>query len=153
MTRWALLFTIGLLGCFTVTAATEPAQDGRTFLAEGDSTAAVKSYAEALRLMPFDPVTLNNMGVAKAAAGDYQAALDFFLQANSRAPHRRDIKENLDHLQAWVKSFFGALPLTRVSADAYTPEPPPLWSPLPNSTASPDSSPPINPICNNDICK
>ncbi len=153
MKSLALFLIMGLFGSVAVAIPPDPAQDGRTFLAEGDSAAAVKNYTEVLRLTPFDPVVLNNMGVAKAAAGDYQAALDFFTQANSRAPHRRDIKENLDHLQAWVKSYFGAPPVPGAIAGDYAPEPPPLWPPLPNSTTSPVSDLPIKPTCNNDTCK
>lgn len=153
MKNWVLFLIMGLFGSVALAAPPDSAQDGRTFLAEGDSAAAVKSYAEELRLTPFDPVVLNNMGVAKAAAGDYQAALDFFTQANSRAPHRRDIKENLDHLQAWIKSYFGAPSVTGTLANGYAPEPPPLWPPLPSSSTSPASDLPIKPTCNDDTCK
>ena len=153
MKRWSLFWIFNLFGSISVAAPIDPAQDGRNFLAEGDNTAAVKSYAEVLRLTPFDPVVLNNMGVAKAAAGDYQAALDFLMQANSRAPHRRDIKENLDHLQAWVKSYLGAAPVTGTNADDYAPDPPPLWPSPPNSTIRLVSDLPIKPSCNNDLCK
>ena len=127
MTNYLLFFITSLLSCFAMAAPPDPAQEGRHILAEGETAAAVKMYAQALRLNPFDPVALNNMGVVKAAAGDYQAALDFFIQANSRAPQRRDIKENLDNLQAWAKSYFGVPTVTGASVNEFMPEPPPLW--------------------------
>ena len=97
-------------------------------MAEGDHEGAIKSYTEALRLNPFDPVALNNMGVAKAAAGDYQTAIDFLIRANKRAPNRRDIKENMENLQGWLKAYSGISNAPSMSVNILTPESPQLWS-------------------------
>lgn len=149
-----LLFSvIVLLSSLAMATSPDPLPSGRHVLAEGDATAAVKIYAESLRLNPFDPVALNNMGVAKAAAGDYQAALDYFLQANSRAPHRRDIKENLENLQTWVKSYLGVSTMTGAALNDFAPEPPALWPAPLNDISSPTPTRPLTPTCNNDPCK
>lgn len=100
-------------------------QFGNAFVAEGDISAAANSYAEALTVNPQNPVALNNLGVVKAAAGEYQAALVLFTQANKLAPSRADIQENLIHLQAWVRSYTGVK--TAAIGSAPLPEPPPLW--------------------------
>lgn len=110
-------------------------QYGRAYLAEGDNAAAVKSYGEVLRLNPFDPVALNNLAVAKAAVGDYQAARELLNRAAKLAPNRADIRENQTSLQSWMDSYGGApnasierprLILPRSAAAL--PEPPALWS-------------------------
>jgi tetratricopeptide (TPR) repeat protein len=137
---FGLLWLGGLLGLWALCGplhAADAQQYGRAWLAEGDSAAAVQSYAELVRQNPFDPVALNNMAVAKAAAGDYQSALELLSRAAKIAPQRQDIRDNLSHLQAWQQQTHSVklgpdLPATRPHAvggagSAIWPEPPPLW--------------------------
>lgn len=129
-------------------APPDPMQYGRAYLAEGDNAAAVKSFAEALRLNPADAAALNNLGVAKAAAGDYQAALDLLTRARKLAPTRADIKENLDQLLAWTRHYGAANAGQTANLSALTPEPPALWvdAPKQNTNAT-------NPACGTEPCK
>ncbi|MEN9868841.1 MAG: Tetratricopeptide repeat [Pseudomonadota bacterium] len=117
-------------------------QYGRAYLAEGNSAAAVQSYGELVRQNPFDPVALNNMAIAKAAAGDYQSALELLTRAARLAPQRSDIRENLTQLQSWQQQTHsitlnpvGQAGSTRPRNHALLPEPPPLW-PQPTNAAS-----------------
>ena len=122
-------------------------QYGRAYLAEGDSAAAVQSYSELVRQNPFDPVALNNMAVAKAAAGDYQSALEMLQRAQRLAPQRLDIRDNLNQLQSWLQQnhtipVASKLPASRpigISAATILPEPPLLWAPP--ATAARSSAP------------
>lgn len=82
--------------------AQDQMQYGRAYLAEGDNAAAVRSYSDALDLNPFDPVAHNNLAVAKAAQGDYQAAMDLLQRAVKLAPKRADIRNNLYRLRDWM---------------------------------------------------
>ena len=109
-------------------------QYGRAYLAEGDNAAAVQSYSDLLRLNPFDPVALNNMAVAKAAAGDYRTAFDLLTRAAKLVPNRIDIRENLANLQKWMETYSGVpnptLERPRMVAPraaAVLNEPPALW--------------------------
>jgi tetratricopeptide (TPR) repeat protein len=126
-------------------------QYGRAYLAEGDNAAAAQSYSELVRLNPFDPVALNNMAVAKAAAEDYQSAAELLTRAVRLAPHRADIRENLSNLQSWQDSYSNVAlaPATSATtsaraqeprAPALLPQPPPLWLPThrnsPTTTAA-----------------
>jgi tetratricopeptide (TPR) repeat protein len=119
-------------------------QFGRAYIAEGDSAAAIKSYGELVRQNPFDPVALNNMAIAKASAGDYQAALELLNRANRLAPQRVDIRENLKQLQTWLQKNHSVSLNTETkfarntnnvrnpgnpgSTVTVLPEPPALWS-------------------------
>lgn len=132
------------------TLAVDLQQYGRAYLAEGDSAAAVQSYSELVRQNPFDPVALNNMAVAKAAAGDYQSALEMLQRAQRLAPQRLDIRDNLNQLQSWLQqnhtiAVTSKLPASRFvgsSAATILPEPPPLWSPPPTAvTRAPARTP------------
>ena len=127
-------------------------QYGRAYLAEGDSAAAVQSYGELVRQNPFDPVALNNMAVAKAAAGDYQSALDMLQRAQRLAPQRLDIRDNLNQLQAWLQqnhtlALSNKLPPVRSngnigsSAATILPEPPALWAPVAPASRAPARTP------------
>jgi len=147
-----LFCLLGLITSVSAAAPPDPMQYGRAFLAEGDNTAAVKSYAEALRLNPSDPVALNNMGVAKAAAGDAQAALEFFEKASKLAPHREDIQENLANVQAWAKTYTGVATIA-VAPDVFIPEPPPLWPVRPSVAVKTDVARPLTPVCKKRSCK
>lgn len=126
--------------------ARDPMQYGRAYLAEGDSAASAQSYTEALRLNPFDPVALNNLAVAKAAAGDYQTARDLLLRAARLAPKRDDIQLNLAHLQSWMETYGSAvapakrLPTALPGVAAVLPEPPALWSASGGTASSAGSS-------------
>jgi len=144
-----------LLALFVITlsaAATAGAQElprnGSAYLAEGDNVAAAKSYTDLLRLNPFDPVALNNLAVAKAAAGDYQAAVSLLTRSAKLAPDRTDIRENLVRMQRWMATYGGAglasieRPRQRVvRSGAVLPEPPPLWGVATSTGRSPLSLP------------
>jgi tetratricopeptide (TPR) repeat protein len=141
------LGALALLGCAAAHAA-DPVQApdlnqyGRAYLAEGDNKAAVQSYGDLVRLNPFDPVALNNMAVAKAAAGDYQAAAELLARAVRLAPNRADIRENLGNLQSWQDNYSNvALAATHPRpalqhAPALLPEPPQLWPEVRRSGAT-----------------
>jgi tetratricopeptide (TPR) repeat protein len=136
--RMTLALALGLAATHAPTFAADLMQYGRAYLAEGDHAAAAKSYAEVVRLNPFDPVAQNNLAVARAAAGDYQSALELLNRAVKLAPNRTDIRENLTGLQGWMASTGGVTPAatTRpqavrpVAAAAVLPEPPGLWGPV-----------------------
>ncbi len=120
-------------------------QYGRAYLAEGDNAAAVQSYSDLLRLNPFDPVALNNLAVAKAAAGDYRAAFDLLTRAVRLVPNRVDIRENLANLQKWMDSYSGVpnpmLERPRLVVPrpaAMLNEPPALW-PAPRKGSGPST--------------
>jgi tetratricopeptide (TPR) repeat protein len=109
-------------------------QYGRAYLAEGDNVAAVQSFTDLLKQNPFDPVALNNLAVAKAAIGDYRAALDLLKRAERLAPNRQDIRENLSSLQSWMEKNDGVaiamMERPRFIAprtEAVLAEPPALW--------------------------
>jgi tetratricopeptide (TPR) repeat protein len=135
-------------------------QYGRAYLAEGDSAAAIQSYGELVRQNPFDPVALNNLATAKAAAGDYQAALDLLTRAVRLAPQRADIRDNLKQLEAWQKKNHsvtlnsntgngnnannaGKPPVAKAAVPgnrtAVLPEPPALWSAIPSTASGPSA--------------
>lgn len=155
-----LACVMAALSAALVSAATpEPMQYGRAFLAEGDAAAAIGSYTEALRLNPVDPVALNNLAVAKVAAGDYQSALALLAQAGQLAPNRADIQENLTNLRAWHRAYVGASTAV-TNLDFTIAEPPPLWgSTLPglpspaSATGKPNLAPLRIPNCQNRPCK
>ena len=129
---WMLL-VVSLSAVASAGAQDLPAY-GRTHLAEGDNLAAAKSYTELLQLNPFDPVALNNLAVAKAAAGDYQTAISRLTRSAKLAPSRGDIRENLARMQRWMDSYGAAGPppvarpgQTAVRSATVLPEPPALW--------------------------
>jgi Flp pilus assembly protein TadD len=109
-----------------VAAPQDAAQLGRAYLAEGEAAAAAMSFAEQQRMAPYDAVALNNLGVAKVAAGDYLVGLDYIARAQKIAPHRTDIQENLTNLREWVK-LYSAPPEEVMLADANVLQEPPLW--------------------------
>jgi len=122
------------LATLTPALAADLMQYGRAYVAEGDHAAAVKSYAEVVRLNPFDPVAQNNLAVARAANGDYQSALELLTRAVRLAPERADIRENLTSLQTWIASSSGVKAASAPRAQvlrpvngAVLPEPPALW--------------------------
>lgn len=136
--RQFILLGLGLLPALLIAQTRDPSLYGRAYLAEGDHAGAIENYQEATRVNPFDPIALNNLGVARAAAGDYQAALDAFARANKLAPNRQDIAENYRQLQAWMdgqlrgniagRNPFAAeaTPMQQPSSSLIT-EPPALW--------------------------
>lgn len=138
MPRGFLLFCFGFLPLLVNAQGRDPLIYGRAYLAEGENTAAIENYQEASRINPFDPVALNNLGVARAASGDYQAALDLFARAEKIAPKRQDIAENHRHLQSWMEgqlrggsAAYRALDIqtapSNATASMLIPEPPALW--------------------------
>jgi tetratricopeptide (TPR) repeat protein len=139
------IFWPGLFFCLMASSsqAVDLQQYGRAYLAEGDSAAAVQSYGELVRQNPFDPVALNNLATAKAAAGDYQAALDLLTRAVRLAPQRADIRDNLKQLQAWQQKNYSVTLLSKAvpsknpstpnapNTASVLPAPPALWSSTP----------------------
>ena len=147
MGKVLVLFLITLSAAVTAGAQDLP-RNGSAYLAEGDNVAAAKSYTDLLRLNPFDPVALNNLAVAKAAAGDYQAAVSLLTRSAKLAPDRADIRENLASMQRWMATYGGAglASIDRprqsaVRAGAVLPEPPPLWGVATRTGSSPLSPP------------
>ena len=137
------LAALVLAAALAPAAAADLMQYGRAYLAEGDHAAAAKSYAEVVRLNPFDPVAQNNLAVARAAAGDYQTALELLNRAVKLAPGRTDIRENLNSLQGWMATSGGVAasvaprPATVKAVNvAVLPEPPPLWGAARSSAGS-----------------
>lgn len=153
MTGRLTLLVLGMLAAAVASAATPDAnQYGSAYLAEGENEAAVKSFAESLRVNPGDAVALNNMGVAKSAAGDYQAALDFLTRAHNQAPNRLDIKENLSNLQNWARAYSSGVASVPLAGTALIPEPPALWSAA-GTPAQPALVEQIKPTCSTVSCK
>ena len=151
ITRCFALILLCAFGTVAQSTPPDPMQYGRAYLAEGDPVAAIKSYAEALRVNPSDAAALNNMGVAKAAAGDYQSALDFLTRAQRLAPHRDDIQDNLAALQDWARTSTQA-GADQTSSTSLIAEPPPLWSqPARQADLTPAGQP--NSFCHNASCK
>jgi tetratricopeptide (TPR) repeat protein len=146
MLMWAAV--AGIAAAVSPPPPPDPMQYGRAYLAEGDNAAAVKSFAEAQRLNPADAAALNNLAVAKAAAGDYQAALDLLTRARKLAPNRADIKENLDKLQAWTRNYGAANAGQPANVAAPAPEPPALWVEAPQQNTNTR-----NPVCGTEPCK
>ena len=135
--RYFFLLTLGFLPALLQAQTRDPALYGRAYLAEGDTAGAIENYQEAAKINPFDPVALNNLAVARAAAGDYQAALDLLAKAIKLSPGRTDIAENHRQLQSWMNdqlrggtTTFVRKPLvTQPSPQNFgiASEPPPLW--------------------------
>ena len=115
--------------------ARDPDADGRSSLAEGDFSLASKNFAEAVKINPFDAVSLNNLAVATAAQGDVQKALGLLERANRLAPSRTDIAANLMQLRSVVAKNGNVLlvqnrpPVVNVypNKGEVPPEPPALW--------------------------
>ena len=147
MGKVLVLFLITLSAAVTAGAQDLP-RNGSAYLAEGDNVAAAKSYTDLLRLNPFDPVALNNLAVAKAAAGDYQAAVSLLTRSAKLAPNRADIRENLVRMQRWMDTYGGARLASMgrprqptVRTGTVFPEPPPLWGGVSRTGSSPLSLP------------
>lgn len=130
-----------ILSCSVTAAVAAAPQDplvyGRAYVAEGNYAAAAQSYAEVLRLNPFDPVALNNMAVAKAASGHYLAALDLLVQAQQLAPERTDISDNLAHLQEWARTAGKPDEAATDFRHTLIADPPALWPAVPGQTSGP----------------
>ena len=145
--RYFFLLTLGLLPALLQAQTRDPALYGRAYLAEGDTAGAIENYQEAAKINPFDPVALNNLAVARAAAGDYQAALDLLAKAIKLAPGRTDISENHRQLQSWMNDQLLGGPsaaIRRPVAAQSSPqnfgivsEPPPLWQRGTNENSAP----------------
>ncbi|MDD4977810.1 MAG: tetratricopeptide repeat protein [Gallionella sp.] len=128
----SLVLTILALLLVGNAQAVDNMQYGRAYLAEGDNAAAVRSYSQAVDLNPFDPVAHNNLAVAKAAQGDYQAAMDLLQRAVKLAPKRTDIRDNMNRLRDWMRQDNGVRNSAQVSPIWHKPtrefaELPPLW--------------------------
>ena len=148
-------FLVHMAASFAFAQSPDPMQYGRAYMAEGDYPAAAKSFAQALRLNPSDPIALNNLAVAKAAAGENLAALDLLTQARRASPNRPDIQENLVNMQIWLKAYGGAKPAD-LQANTFAPEPAVLWPVLAalSSEKHASDSPQKNlPRCKKKKCK
>jgi len=145
-----LVLTLGLLPVILNAQTRDPSLYGRAYLAEGDNAGAIENYQEATKINPFDPVALNNLAVARAAAGDYQAALDLLVRANKLAPNRPDISENYRQLQSWMNGQVRgtsnhswpkppAVPDTQLPSSNFGAfsEPPTLWQGTPRKDPRP----------------
>ena len=110
---------------------------GRRNMAEGDIGQAEDRFAEALEINPFDPVSLNNLAVAKAEQGDYHTAKDLLERAGRLDEGNATITANLARLRGWLNTYAGneLRPRARVpvpvanQAGGLPPPPPPLWDP------------------------
>lgn len=118
----------------------------RLSMAEGEPWKAVQSLNEQAKLNPFDAVALNNLAVARAAQGEYQAALQLLERAAKLAPNRPDVVANLRNLRAWydqgVPNYTARsveLDLPRVEGNVL-PGIPPLW---PQSAALVETKPEV----------
>lgn len=108
---------------------------GRASLAAGETERATYEFEEALRVNPFDPVSLNNLAVAKAEQGDYHSAVELLSRASRLAPENYEVAANLARLRNWMNSEALAGvepqgPAMPKSADwaALPPPPPALWA-------------------------
>lgn len=136
MTIFSRLLCAGLLSLGAAAHAQDPNVEGRNFLAEGNTSAASKKFAEAARINPFDASALNNQAVALAAQGDNEKALNLLERANRLSPNRADIAANLNELRNWmnrntpqVAAVQRKLPVPGAYPNQgdIPPEPPPLW--------------------------
>lgn len=126
MTRYLLLIAGLLAGLGAHATVPDPAQTARSYFAEGDYINAAKHFEDVLRAFPSDASVMNNLAVAKAANGEYQAALALLRRAAQLAPHRPDIEDNLRHLQDYLQYFDRVRP--RSGNDDMLSDPPALWS-------------------------
>ena len=110
---------------------------GRRNMAEGDIGQAEDRFAEALQINPFDPVSLNNLAVAKAEQGEYHTAKELLERAQRLDEGNQTIKANLSRLRGWLNTYAGnelgprsrvTVPVAR-QAGSLPPPPPALWNP------------------------
>lgn len=110
---------------------------GRRNMAEGDIGQAEDRFAEALQINPFDPVSLNNLAVAKAEQGEYHTAKDLLERAGRLDEGNQTITANLARLRGWLNTYAGnelgprsraTVPVAR-QAGSLPPPPPALWDP------------------------
>lgn len=110
---------------------------GRRNMAEGDIGQAEDRFAEALQINPFDPVSLNNLAVAKAEQGEYHTAKDLLERAGRLDEGNQTIAANLARLRGWLNTYAGnelgprsrvTVPVAR-QAGSLPPPPPALWDP------------------------
>jgi hypothetical protein len=123
--------------------AVDPFTAGRDSMASGDPAAAAQQYERALQANPDDPVALNNLAVARANNGDYQAALDLMKRAAAAAPDRADIAANLAQYRKWldqranVRLQSPGEDSAPLSDDSDINDIPPLWSPSDTAQMAP----------------
>lgn len=115
-------------------AVAQDAGLAREQFAQGEHDAAAAAWEARLEVNPFDPADLNNLAVAKAARGDYQAARELLQRAVRLAPGREDIAANLARLTDWMdRQRDGIAPpgahpaLQQPGARVVPPEPPAPW--------------------------
>lgn len=110
---------------------------GRRNMAEGNLGQAEDRFAEALQINPFDPVSLNNLAVAKAEQGQYHTARELLERAGRLDEGNQTIAANLARLRGWLNTYAGneLAPRSRVTVPAsrqvgsLPPPPPALWDP------------------------
>lgn len=91
---------------------------------------AIRALEGELSRNPFDPVTLNNLAVRQADAGNYSEALALLERAHRLAPTHLMIESNLRDLRDWNQGRLPAEPATRRVTrdfDQRWPDVPPLW--------------------------
>lgn len=118
-----------LLAC---SAGTAVAQQEYTadLLAQGQTVRAIDELETQLGQNPFDPVTLNNLAVARGERGDFFVAADLLRRAHRLAPGHPVIEQNLTQVDAWISHHADSGRITPLSEDRrlrLPPEPPPLW--------------------------
>ncbi|MBR9813426.1 tetratricopeptide repeat protein [bacterium] len=110
---------------------------GRRNMAEGDIGQAEDRFAEALQINPFDPVSLNNLAVAKAEQGEYHTAKELLERAQRLDEGNQTIMANLSRLRGWLNTYAGnelgprsrvTVPVAR-QVGSLPPAPPALWNP------------------------
>lgn len=148
-----ILFPAWLLGSAAWAAPADPLQTARSYFAEAEYASAAKSFEEALRAYPSDPVVLNNLAVAKAAIGEHQAALDLLTRARQLAPHHPGIQENLNNLQEWSRNFGATERISMTPGNDVIPEPPPKWPSTATKQTNGRSRPARHPDCVAQSCK
>ncbi|MFZ6770658.1 tetratricopeptide repeat protein [Undibacterium sp. Di26W] len=131
------LIMASMLAWSATAVAQDPNAEGRNLMAEGNTSAASKKFAEAAKVNPFDASALNNQAVALAAQGDTEKALNLLERANRLSPNRADIAANLNELRNWMNRNtpqVAAIERKAPVPGAYPtqggdipPEPPPLW--------------------------
>lgn len=113
--------------CGPVAAQQEYTAD---LLAQGQTLRAIDELEAQLGHNPFDPVTLNNLAVARGERGDFFVAADLLQRARRLAPGHPVIEQNLAQVDAWVSHHADSGRITPLAEDQrlrLPPEPPPLW--------------------------
>jgi Tfp pilus assembly protein PilF len=80
---------------------------GFEYMQTDQFAAAVKSFEQAVALLPHDAINHTNFGISLAAVGDYKRAEEQARRARELAPENPDIQRVLDALLAYDRSSAG----------------------------------------------